>query len=150
MVKRFSTLDIGVGLKELENEIEQCMQDLGNTDAITTTMVETANSFSQGAILKGRVVRIAGDDVVVDIGYKSEGFIPKAEFESGIDEIEPGVELEVYLDQIEDESGLVVLSKKKADRIRGWERVMQAYKVGYVVKGKAVGNIKGELLVELC
>jgi len=149
MVKRFSTLDIGVGVKELENEIEQCMQDLGDPNAITSTAIDTANNFTQGAILKGRVVRIAGDDVVVDIGYKSEGFIPKAEFEGGLDDIEPGVELEVYLDQIEDESGLVVLSKKKADRIRGWERVMQAYKVGDVVKGKAVRKIKGGLLVDI-
>ena len=59
------------------------------------------------------------------------------------------MELEVYLDQIEDESGLVVLSKKKADRIRGWERVMEAYKVGDVVKGKAVRKIKGGLLVDI-
>ena len=98
---------------------------------------------------KGRVVRIAGDDIVVDIGYKSEGFIPKSEFEYGLEDIEPGVELEVYLDQIEDASGLVVLSKKKADRIRGWERVMQAYKVGDVVKGKAVRKIKGGLLIDI-
>jgi len=149
MVKRFSTLDIGVGLKELDAEVELCMKDLGEGDAMNSAAIATVADFTQGAILKGRVVRIAGDDVVIDIGYKSEGFIPKAEFEGNIDDIEPGVELEVYLDQIEDESGLVVLSKKKADRIRGWERVMEAYKVGDVVKGKAVRKIKGGLLVDI-
>ncbi|HEY3321280.1 MAG TPA: 30S ribosomal protein S1 [Planctomycetota bacterium] len=148
MVKRFSTLDIGVGAKELDAEVELAMKDLG-ADAMDTAAIATVADFTQGAILKGRVVRIAGDDVVIDIGYKSEGFIPKAEFDDKIDDIEPGVELEVYLDQIEDESGLVVLSKKKADRIRGWERVMEAYKVGDVVKGKAVRKIKGGLLVDI-
>src|SRR6188472_2318128 len=113
MVKRFSTLDIGLGLKELDAEVELCMKDLGEGDAMNSAAIATVADFTQGAILKGRVVRIAGDDVVIDIGYKSEGFIPKAEFDS-LDDIETGVELEVYLDQIEDESGLVVLSKKKA------------------------------------
>ena len=148
MVKRFSTLDIGIGSAEMDAEVEQCMKELGEADSMNTRAIATVADFTQGAILKGRVVRVAGDDVVVDIGYKSEGFIPKAEFES-LDDIEPGVELEVYLDQIEDESGLVVLSKKKADRIRGWERVMEAYKVGDVVKGKAVRKIKGGLLVDI-
>ena len=149
MVKRFSTLDIGIGSAELDAEVEQCMTEIGAQEAMDSAAIATVADFSQGAILRGRVVRIAGDDVVVDIGYKSEGFIPKAEFDGGLDDIEPGVELEVYLDQIEDESGLVVLSKKKADRIRGWERVMQAYKVGDVVKGKAVRKIKGGLLVDI-
>jgi small subunit ribosomal protein S1 len=148
MVKRFSTLDIGVGVKELDTAVDDCMQDAGNAESVRTAAVATVSDFTQGAILKGRIVRMAGDDVVIDIGYKSEGFIPKGEFDSP-DEIEPGVELEVYLEQIEDESGLVVLSKKKADRIRGWERVMEAYKVGDVVKGKAVRKIKGGLLVDI-
>jgi len=148
MVKRFSTLDIGIGSNELDAEVEQCMADAGAIDAMNSAAIDTVANFTQGAILKGRVVRIAGDDVVVDIGYKSEGFIPKAEFDS-LDDVEIGIELEVYLDQIEDSSGLVVLSKKKADRIRGWERVMEAYKVGDVVKGKAVRKIKGGLLVDI-
>ena len=148
MVKRFSTLDIGVGAAELDAEIELCMKEFGEADSMSDKAIATVADFTQGAILKGRVVRVAGDDVVVDIGYKSEGFIPKAEFDS-LDDIEPGIELEVYLDQIEDEAGVVVLSKKKADRIRGWERVMEAYKVGDVVKGKAVRKIKGGLLVDI-
>jgi len=148
MIKRFSMLDVGVSEKDLEAEVEQCMKDVGAAESMDTAAIATVADFTQGAILKGKVVRIAGDDIVVDIGYKSEGFIPKSEFET-LDEVEPGVELEVYLDQIEDESGLVVLSKKKADRIRGWERVMEAYKVGDVVKGKAVRKIKGGLLVDI-
>ncbi|MBI3829253.1 MAG: 30S ribosomal protein S1 [Planctomycetes bacterium] len=125
------------------------MKDLGSAEVLEKKLDSSAADFAPGAILKGKVVRIAGNDIVVDIGYKSEGFIDKAEFDNNLDGIEPGVELEVYLDQIEGESGMVVLSKKKADRIRGWERVMQMYKVGDVVKGKAVRKIKGGLLVDI-
>jgi len=149
MIKRFSTLDVGIGENDLEAEIAACMMDLGTDAVLTEQLGRSAADFAPGAILKGKVVRIAGNDIVVDIGYKSEGFIDKAEFDNNLDGIEPGVELEVYLDQIEGESGLVVLSKKKADRIRGWERVMQMYKVGDVVKGRAVRKIKGGLLVDI-
>lgn len=149
MIKRFSTLDVGIGIADLEAEVEACMKDLNSTEVLEKKLDSSAADFAPGAILKGKVVRMAGNDIVVDIGYKSEGFIDKAEFDNNLDGIEPGVELEVYLDQIEGESGMVVLSKKKADRIRGWERVMQMYKVGDVVKGKAVRKIKGGLLVDI-
>ena len=149
MAKRFSTLDLGVDSKTLDSEVETCMLDLGEEAVLDQKLSASVADFAPGAILKGRVVRIAGNDIVVDIGYKSEGFIDKAEFDNQLDGIEPGVELEVFLDQIEGESGLVVLSKKKADRIRGGERVMQMYKVGDVVKGKAVRKIKGGLLVDI-
>ncbi|MCW8130230.1 MAG: 30S ribosomal protein S1 [Planctomycetota bacterium] len=149
MIKRFSTLDCGIGAAELDAEVEACMKDLNSTEVLEKKLDSSAADFAPGAILKGKVVRMAGNDIVVDIGYKSEGFIDKAEFDNNLDGIEPGVELEVYLDQIEGESGMVVLSKKKADRIRGWERVMQMYKVGDVVKGKAVRKIKGGLLVDI-
>ncbi|MCK6470744.1 MAG: 30S ribosomal protein S1 [Planctomycetes bacterium] len=148
MGKRFSTLDIGIDRKNLDAEVDSCMADIGTEATLDKELTKSVADFQQGAILKGRVVRVAGNDIVVDIGYKSEGFIEKTEFES-LEALEPGVELEVYLDQIEDSSGLVVLSKKKADRIRGWERVMETYKIGDVVKGKAVRKIKGGLLVDI-
>ena len=148
MIKRFSTLDVGIGPKELEAAVDECMQDVGAEETLGAKLQESVAEFTPGAILKGRIVRVAGDDVVVDIGYKSEGFIPKEEFET-MEGVEPGTELEVYLDQIEDSSGLVVLSKKKADRIRGWQKVMDTYKTGDLVKGKAVRKIKGGLLVDI-
>jgi small subunit ribosomal protein S1 len=85
MVKRFSTLDIGVSQKELDAEVEAAMQGFSAQEGTNSAVIESAANFAQGAILKGRVVRIAGDDIVVDIGYKSEGFIPKSEFEGGLD-----------------------------------------------------------------
>ncbi len=150
MIKRFSTLEVGCSEADLEKEIAACMEDIGTQETLDQKLDASVADFTQGAILKGKVVRIVGGDVVVDIGYKSEGFIDKQEFEADdLKDIEKGIELEVYLDQIEDSSGLVVLSKKKADRIRGWERVMEIYSVGDVVKGKCVRKIKGGLLVDI-
>ena len=154
MGKRFNTLNLGIGDKDLDTAVAECMKDLDNQEALVGELTQSVSDFTQGAILKGKVVRIAGDDVVVDIGYKSEGFIDKAEFDNLADieqALVDGTEigLEVYLDQIEDASGLVVLSKKKADRIRGWERVMETYQVNDVVKGRATRKIKGGLLVDI-
>jgi small subunit ribosomal protein S1 len=105
-------------------------------------------NFEADTILKGRVIDLVGDDVVVDVGYKSEGVIPKAEFENP-EEIDIGDEVEVLLDGVEDETGQIQLSKRKADRLRGWERVIQTNKEGDTVRGKVLRKIKGGLVVDI-
>src|SRR3972149_591890 len=77
--------------------------------------------------MKGRILSSIGDNVVIDCGYKSEGMIPKFEFDDP-SEIKIGEEVEVLLEAVEDDSGLIKLSKRKADRIRGWERIIAKYK----------------------
>ena len=138
---------IGIGREELDEKVRECMDGIGD-DQLVQMVDKSVCNFMPGAIVKGRVVRVTDDFVVVDIGYKSEGFIPKNEFEDP-SAIDPGDTVEVYLESVEDESGLIVLSKRKADRIRGWERVVQSHKVNDVVKGKAVRKIKGGLLVDI-
>src|SRR6185295_17395942 len=86
-------------------------------------------SFEADTILKGRVIDIVNDEVIVDVGYKSEGVISKSEFENP-EEIDIGDEVEVLLDGVEDETGQIQLSKRKADRLRGWERVISTHKEG--------------------
>ncbi|MCI0676525.1 MAG: 30S ribosomal protein S1 [Phycisphaerales bacterium] len=106
-------------------------------------------SFTKGSILKGQVVGKAGDDFVVEVGLKSEGLIDKAEFDNPED-VEIGDTVEVLLEELEDEEdGTIKLSKRKADRIRGWERILQTKKEGDVVEGKAMRKIKGGLLVDI-
>jgi small subunit ribosomal protein S1 len=105
-------------------------------------------NLEPGTILKGRVVGTAGDDVVIDVGLKSEGLVPKNEFEDERDTI-LGAEVEVLLEQIEDESGIIKLSKRKADRIRGWERILETRNEGDTVEGKCMRKIKGGLLVDI-
>jgi len=105
-------------------------------------------NFEADTILKGRVIDIVNDDVIVDVGYKSEGVISKSEFENP-EEIDIGDEVEVLLDGVEDETGQIQLSKRKADRLRGWERVVSTHKEGDTVGGKVVRKIKGGLVVDI-
>jgi small subunit ribosomal protein S1 len=105
-------------------------------------------SFEIGRIVSGRVVEVVGDQVVVDVGYKSEGLVPLNEWE---DEPPPqaGTDVEVLLEGMEDETGEIVLSRKKAHRMRAWELVISRYHEGDVVKGKVTRKIKGGLLVDI-
>ena len=105
-------------------------------------------NFEPDTILKGRVIDIVNDDVIVDVGYKSEGVISKSEFENP-EEIDIGDEVEVLLDGVEDETGQIQLSKRKADRLRGWERVISTHKEGDTVRGKVMRKIKGGLVVDI-
>ncbi|TKJ38982.1 MAG: 30S ribosomal protein S1 [Planctomycetes bacterium B3_Pla] len=101
-----------------------------------------------GTILKGTIVSQIGNDVVVEVGLKSEGIVDAGEFD-GPDEIEPGREIDVLLEDTDSESGLVLLNKRKADLIRGWATILDAKKEGDVVKGKVIRRIKGGLLVDI-
>lgn len=100
-----------------------------------------------GTILKGRIVTQIGNDVIVEVGLKSEGVVDAGEFEEG--EIEPGKQIEVLLEETDSESGLVLLSKRKADTIRGWENIVNTKKEGDVVTGRVIRRIKGGLLVDI-
>ncbi|MCZ6835073.1 MAG: S1 RNA-binding domain-containing protein, partial [Planctomycetota bacterium] len=93
----------------------------GNMDAL---LQEDMKQLEVGKILKGRIVGKAGDDAVVDVGLKSEGLVNKNEFED-FDSLESGDTIEVLLEKLEDESGIIKLSKRQADRIRGWERILE-------------------------
>ncbi len=105
-------------------------------------------NFEIGGIVSGTVIEIVGDQVVVDVGYKSEGLVPLFEWE---DEPPPkhGDIVEVLLEGMEDETGEIVLSRKKAHRMRAWEMVISKYHEGDVVKGKVTRKIKGGLLVDI-
>src|SRR5271168_5372119 len=105
-------------------------------------------NFEIGRIVSGRVVEVVGDQVVVDVGYKSEGLVALNEWE---DEPPPkaGESVEVLLEGMEDETGEIVLSRKKAHRMRAWETVITRHHEGDVVKGKVTRKIKGGLLVDI-
>lgn len=104
--------------------------------------------ISEGEIVKGRIVAITDTDVTVDIGFKSEGVIPLAEF-TNKDELKVGDEVEVFLESVEDKDGQLVLSRKRADFMRVWERVTKAYETGEVLQGRCVRRIKGGIVVDL-
>ena len=128
----------------------QIAEALGAADdeALLEVFGQTVVNFTPGEILKGTIVNRIGSDVIIEVGLKSEGVVPVSEFDDP-DEIVIGKELEVMLDAVESDSGLVALSKRKADRIRGWERILENYKEGDTIDGKVTRRIKGGLLVDV-
>ncbi|MGJ8672623.1 30S ribosomal protein S1 [Rubritalea sp.] len=103
--------------------------------------------FKEGTIVNGTIIDIRPQVVLVDIGYKSEGAIPSAEFED--EEIEVGDGVEVLLMKLEDDNGMVVLSKEKAAHKQNWEKIVKVYEDGGLVKGKVKSVVKGGLMVNV-
>lgn len=108
----------------------------------------TLASIDEGEIVKSRVLEIRENMVVLDIGFKSEGTIPLEEFKD-MPDLKPGDEVEVLLEHLEDQEGSVVLSKKKADFMRVWEKIRVAYETDQPVEGTLVKKIKGGVVVDL-
>lgn len=108
-----------------------------------------SSDFDVNQLVQGKVISVEGDEVLVDIGYKSEGMVPLYEWAD--DEEKPGVgdTIEVLLEEIEDDFGLVLLSKRKADRQRDWDWVISRYGEGDKITGMVVRKIKGGLLVNI-
>ena len=109
---------------------------------------EKEAAMTPGNILKGRIVEISKDFVVVDVGLKSEGLVPIEEF-SNPEELELEKEIEVFLDKAEDENGQIVLSKEKAHRQRQWEYILENCEEGSIVSGKVIRKVKGGLMVDI-
>ncbi len=131
-------------------EIDALFKDAygkGFTDQLETLMETSVKDFTPGAILEAEVIGYAGDDVLVDVGLKSEGVIPREEFDGATVKI--GDKVKILLERIEGESGLVEISKRKADRIINWQRLIETTKEGDVVEGKVTRKIKGGLLVDI-
>jgi len=109
---------------------------------------ESLRSISEGEIVRGTVLGIDEKEVLVDVGFKSEGVISLAEF-SDPSSIKVGDIIEVFLEKMENQDGLVVLSKQRADFVRVWDRVKEAHDTAQVVEGKLVRKIKGGVVVDL-
>ena len=99
-------------------------------------------------IIKGKIVSIGESEVSIDIGFKSEGIVPISEF-TNIDELKIGDEIEVFLESIENKDGQLVLSRKRADFMRVWERITKAFDSAEVLQGRIMRRIKGGLVVDV-
>jgi small subunit ribosomal protein S1 len=109
---------------------------------------KTFGTIHENEIVKGKIVAITDNGVAIDIGFKSEGLVQLAEFPN-IDELNPGDEVEVFLESVENKDGQLVLSKKRADFMRTWEKIVKSYETGEIVHGKITRRIKGGLVVDL-
>jgi small subunit ribosomal protein S1 len=119
-----------------------------------TLLAQYEDSFKnlqEGQIIRGRILTITPSEVIVDIGYKSEGIIPISEFTdySGQVMVKEGDAVDVLLERTEDQNGYVVLSKDKAEKMKVWDEVEKAYRSGSSVKGRVIDRIKGGLAVDI-
>jgi small subunit ribosomal protein S1 len=112
---------------------------------------ESLDRLKEDEIVKGKIVQITKDHVLVDVGFKSEGQIPLEEFlnEKGKVDVEVDDEVDVYIEKSENENGLVVLSKEKADQFILWEEIRKACEEDEIVEGKIISKIKGGLVVDI-
>lgn len=110
---------------------------------------KTSSPFDVNEIVEGKVLSVEGDEVLVDIGYKSEGMVPLYEWAEDEQQPQVGEIIEVLLEEIEDDFGLVLLSKRKADRQKDWNWVVNRYNEGDTIVGMVVRKIKGGLLVNI-
>ena len=109
---------------------------------------DTLTNIEEGEIVKARVLRVTDKAVILDLGFKSEGAVGRDEFKDP-DSLQVGDEVEVFLENLEDEDGVVVLSKKKADFLRVWEQIRVAYENDAAVQGVLTRKIKGGVTVDL-
>ena len=153
MVDRNLLREFHIPDEVLDAEFRQAMGEAGvaedDADDLEAYYEMAPMAFDPGKIVSGKVIRLEGDDVLVDVGYKSEGVVSLDEWNDQPEKPQAGDEIEVLLEDFEDEFGLVLLSKRKADRIREWEKIINTHAEGDVVKGNVVRKIKGGLLVNI-
>jgi len=147
MVDQNLIQSLDISDEDVEAELSRAMGGDFTGEALGEMIDEKATPTA-GTVLTGHVVSVIGNDVIIEVGLKSEGAVDIHEF-GGADGVEPGMEVEVFLESVESDSGLVELSKRKADRIRGWERIVANNKEGDVVEGTVTRKIKGGLLVDI-
>ncbi len=127
------------------------VEEIEDFGAVLAEYEAQSSVIKEGEVVHGRVIRLMEKDVVVDIGYKSEGIIDKSEFRSpdGTISVAEGDEVDVLLEKTEDSDGYVVLSKEKAERLKVWKSVEAAYEKNEAITGRVIDRIKGGLKVDI-
>ena len=149
------TADVKEKTTNVLEDFEKAKNKFKTLDYSQDEFAELANLYTesfrdvkQGELVKGKIVRIQNDNVIIDVGFKSEGTIPSNEF-SEDSELQIGQEVEVVLESVEDQEGNLVLSKARADFLRIWEKVLRAHETGEIIEGKIIKRIKGGMVVDL-
>ncbi len=148
MIDETLIASLGISDTEAQNLLTQAFGTAVADGDMGGLLGKIGEELERDTILMGKIVGFAGDDIVIDVGLKSEGLIPKEEFEDPAS-LQMGQEIRVLLENLEGESGLIQLSKRKADRILNWQRIVETTREGDVVQGKVIRKIKGGLLVDI-
>ncbi len=139
-------LDTPVVLSEEEIEEQEYSEE--DYNKMLVMYESTLQDFKEGEIIMGKVMGVTRDDVIVDVGFKSEGIIPISEFPEPVN-VSVGHEIDVFLEAVEDSDGQLVLSKQKADFLRVWDRIKDSHDAGESVIGKVMRRIKGGLVIDI-
>ena len=142
LLKRFA-----VSGDDLDRAVAESMGGMGDAQ-VADLYMDSVRDFTPNALVKGMVMRVVAEDLLVDIGFKSEGVVPLYEFDDN-DVPDPGSEIEVLMEGMDEASGLLLLSKRRAERVRGWEQIVQTHSEGDIINGTATRKIKGGLLLDV-
>jgi small subunit ribosomal protein S1 len=140
--------EIDVSDAEIDAHLQAAFGDPSGTRAMDTAILPTMFKFDPNRILKAKVVSIAGNEVILDVGLKSEGIVSLDEWDDP-SSVDAGDEVEVLVEDVEPETGMIVLSKRRADRIVNWRRIVETTHEGDNCKGRVLRKIKGGLLVDI-
>ncbi len=130
------------------SDFEDSFYRPGQVEEALKDYEESLAGVEEGHVVKGRILKVTDKEVFVDVNFKSEGVIPVSEFKD-LDQFSEGDEIEVFLEQVEDSEGQVILSKSRADFLRVWDEIFTAYEEERTVKGRLVRRIKGGVVVDL-
>ena len=133
------------------DELDRELHDQEHSQEMADLYAQSLQEIAEGEIVKGTVLEIRNEMVLIDIGYKSEGAIPIKEFQSPAGEltVKVGDVVDVYLEQKEDNDGLVILSREKAEKTKVWDDIRLAYEQGEAISGMILGRTKGGLTVDI-
>lgn len=146
--KDYGILDLDEIRTVSQEELATAREETDEEEQLRSLMEDTLSDIAENQITTGKVLSINEKEVVVDIGFKAEGIIPIEEFE-GEDLPEPGSEVDVFLDVLEDDEGQLVLSKRKADFMKQWEYVADAAQEDKTVEGRIIRRVKGGMMVDV-
>ncbi len=133
---------------KLEELVEEKEYSDDEYEELQKLYEDTISDFVEGELVVGKILAINDKEVTVDIGFKSEGTLPLEEF-TNPEELKVGDDVEVFLENIEDVDGQLILSRKKVDFIHSWERIVESYEKGEILQGRCVRRIKGGIVVDL-
>src|SRR5690606_12163172 len=135
---------------ELESIEREMAEEDGGSPATDEELLrlyeDSMTSVTEHDIVTGRIVSMTEKEIVVDIGFKSDGIVAKNEFDY---ELAVGDEVDVYIDRLEDRRGQLMLSKTKADDLLRWRKIEDAFETGGIIEGTIVRRIKGGIIVNL-
>jgi small subunit ribosomal protein S1 len=132
-------------------DLSEFEEDFYTPDQVEKTLKEynkSLDGLEEGQVVHGRILRITNKEVIVDVNFKSEGIIPLSEFKS-VTGFKPGDEIDVFLEQVEDSEGQIILSKSRADFLKVWDRIFESFEKQETVEGKVLRRIKGGVVVDL-